>query len=218
MKSVRAARASQATLPWKEHRLTDGPDSTELNFAKYIVCEGNTESAEGICSRAIVPPSEPKSPDSGQPPASFALPGDISELIEKGTAGDPFAMGRLYGIAGALISAGNSLPEPLRGVIAARLSALGASFTTRKLGDVRQRALEALVPVNGKMRPVGAKRKSVAHLAAEAAIDLLSVDSSDRRRAQVVAAVATITNAPVKSINDQIDRIRTARNSRERLD
>ncbi len=131
-----------------------------------------------------------------------ALGPGIAETIERAIAGDGFAWGELYGQAGALISAGNPLPEPLASVIAARLAALSQALTARPLLDLRARLPNAVAPAP-RLRRSGPKAAPVARAerAAEAALDMLEVDASRGRRVRVierVAAVVGCTSAEVE--------------------
>lgn len=125
--------------------------------------------------------------------------------------------GLLYGVAGSALSSGSALPEELRQVVAARLAALCAALTCVPVTDVRAKVLAAVAP-RSRPRVVGPKGQvsKRARIAAEAAADMLAVDSRRGRVTSVVAAVVAKAGIGERDVQGELAKVRAARKSREK--
>lgn len=138
-----------------------------------------------------------------------ALP-NIEANIEAALAGDSHEWGYLFALAGFLLSQGHALPEPLRSVIADRLTAVGGFLTQPKMGDLRQ-VVDVLVGARGPRKTGPRKRVDRTQLAAEAAADILARDAGYGRRKVVTEAVAAMAQVSVEGVDKRLNAVRRAK-------
>lgn len=132
---------------------------------------------------------------------SVVLPPDFQATVIRAEAGDPASWGRLYGLAGAFMTGGVDLPQPLRAVIAARITDIGRHLSQRPLNDLRAGLANAVAPARRRVYGPKQAEQSRVEIAAQAALDMLAVDNRRGRRVAIVKQVAAIVGCEPSSVD-----------------
>lgn len=144
----------------------------------------------------------------------IALPADVADMIEAAKAGDTRALGRLYGMAGALVRVSAEVPEPLAGLIAARLAALCNALTAEGRGDYRGAVVAAALPWNRRGPKRGTARRRVLQEQAAVVADMAARDPKRSKLDAQLEAGERIAAARVPSSVGTLRRAQTRNRTR----